>query len=219
MAKKKLFTLTTGKKAILLVVFILLIDQISKFLVKTNMELYDSISVFGDWFYIRYLENSGMAFGWKFAGISGKVFLTLFRLVASIGIGYYIYTIVKKKAPLGVVLGLSAVLAGAVGNIIDSVFYGLIFDTGTVFNPEYGSWVDYRGISSVTFDGYSTFFRGCVVDMLYFPVIDSYYPDWIPGVGGEHFIFFSPIFNIADSAITLGVIYLIAFQRKFFRQL
>lgn len=213
-------TITKGQKSILLVVLILVIDQISKILVKTNLELYDSISVFGDWFYIRYLENSGMAFGWKFAGVTGKVFLTLFRIVASAAIAWYIVNVIKKKdASLGVVLGLSAILAGAIGNIIDSTFYGLIFDSGTVFSPEHNNWLVYRGISQLNFDGYSAIFQGCVVDMFHFPILDSYFPSWMPFVGGQHFVFFSPIFNIADSSITVGVTYLIFWQRSFFKEL
>ena len=191
-------------KSILLILLILLIDQAFKLWIKTHMVIGDEYHVLGNWFIIHFTENNGMAFGMEFWGKSGKLFLSLFRIVAIIGIGYYIFNLIKQKANLGLVLGISAILAGALGNLIDSAIYGVIFndsftEVATLF-PNGG--------------GYSSFLHGRVVDMLYFPIINTTYPPWFPWVGGQQFIFFRPVFNIADSAITTGVLYLLIFQRK-----
>jgi signal peptidase II len=191
-------------KSILLIFFILLIDQTVKIWIKTHMTIGDEFHVLGNWFIIHFTENNGMAFGMEFWGKSGKLFLSLFRIFAIGAIGYFIYHLIKQKAKTGLILGISAIMAGAIGNLIDSAFYGLIFSDSLV---ETAKFLPAGG-------GYSSFLHGRVVDMLYFPIIDTTYPSWFPWVGGQHFIFFSPVFNLADSAITTGVFYLLIFERK-----
>lgn len=196
-----------GKRITFLVLLILLIDQISKIWIKSNMTIGESIPVFGNWFQIYFIENNGMAFGMQFGGSLGKLLLSLFRLVLIGVIIHYINKLIKSKAPTGVIYGVALILIGAIGNVIDSMFYGLIFNESTFTTvatlfPEGG--------------GYAPFLHGKVVDMLYFPLIDTTFPNWVPFYGGESFVFFRPIFNIADSCITIGVAYLILFERKFF---
>ena len=196
------------KKIVGIILLLLLVDQTVKFLVKLNMTLDQSITIFPNWFFIRFIENPGAAFGFQLGGSYGKLMLSLFRLVAIVAICWYIEYLRKKQPPKGVVIGFAMILAGALGNIVDSAFYGMIFSESTFTSaatlfPEGG--------------GYGTFLHGKVVDMLYFPIIDSVWPSWMPWVGGERFVFFSPIFNIADSYITIAVVYLILFQRKFFK--
>lgn len=206
-------------KAVLIVVGILIIDQTSKLLVKTNMQLGESISVFGNWFMIRFIENPGMAFGWDIPGQFGKIILSLFRLAAIIGIIWYIRSLIKQKASTLLVISVAMILAGAIGNLLDSTFYGLFFDKGTTYDPEYGRWFGYAGQAVFSSPGYAAPFKGCVVDMLYFPLLEGNYPSWFPFKAGEHFIFFRPIFNIADSAITIGVILILSFQKRLFKNL
>jgi signal peptidase II len=206
------------KKAFLFIGIILLIDQISKFLVKTNLHLGEQISVFGDWFYIYFTENPGMAFGMSFGGPIGKMFLVLFRIVLAGALIFYIPKLTRKQGmTTGFIMGMAGICAGALGNIIDSAFYGMIYDTGTTFNTDHNIYLGYQGISTLSTAGYSSFMHGCVVDMLYFPVIKTTLPDWFPVNAGEEFVFFRPIFNIADSAITVSVLYLLLFQRKAFK--
>lgn len=186
---------------------VLFLDQFTKVLVKTTMTLGQSIPVLGDWFIIHFTENYGMAFGMEFSGEFGKLLLSLFRILAVIFIGWYLAGLIKKSAPSGLIVFVSLILAGALGNIIDSSFYGLLFSEShynrvAVFLPEGG--------------GYSSFLHGKVVDMLYFPIIRTTLPEWLPWRGGESFIFFRPVFNLADTAITTGVFALIIFQKKFF---
>lgn len=180
-----------------LVIFLVLAtDQILKIWVKTTMELHTEIPVFGNWFILHFIENEGMAFGLKIWGKYGKLLLTLFRIMA-VGFGFYLlYTQIKAKAKLGFVICIALILGGALGNIIDSVFYGVWF----------------KGINYYQ----GGLLHGRVVDMLYFPLIEGTYPEWFPFKGGDDFIFFSPVFNIADAAISGGVIAILVFQKRFF---
>ncbi|MDA8956393.1 lipoprotein signal peptidase [Flavobacteriales bacterium] len=191
------------KKPILLILLVLIIDQTLKVWIKTNMMLGQEI-VFFDWFIIHFTENKGMAFGMEFGGNIGKYILSIFRIIAIIAIGFYLNQLVKLKTKKGVVFSIALVLAGAIGNMIDSAFYGLIF------SESYGQ------IATVLEDGYSGLLQGKVVDMFYFPIFKGVLPSWIPFKGGDYFIFFRPVFNIADAAISVGVINLLLFHRKFF---
>lgn len=186
----------------ILIIAILLIDQFIKVWVKTHMELHESIRV-TNWFYIAFIENNGMAYGMQ---IGSKLLLSLFRVVAIGALGYYIWLQSKKtNVRWGYIVCLSMILAGAAGNLIDCMFYGLCFDASTV-----GHVSQYVGLGN----GYESFLMGRVVDMFYFPLIVTTYPDWFPVCGGEDFIFFSPVFNFADSSISVGVVALLLFFRK-----
>ena len=200
--------LSRGAKFLILGVLLVAIDQIIKILVKTNMTIGEHFNVIGNWFQIYFIENEGMAFGMKFGGQTGKLLLSLFRVVLAGALIYWIRGLLKKaKTPVGVIAGLTLITAGAVGNIIDCLFYGLLFDASTYtsvasFLPEGG--------------GYAPFFFGKVVDMFYFPIIDTTFPEWMPLIGGNPFRFFAPVFNFADSCVTCGAFYLIFFQWRFF---
>ena len=194
--------LTDGRLAILLVVVILIIDQVIKIEVKTSMSLGEAIHV-TDWFYIDFVENNGMAYGMTFIN---KLVLSILRLVAIVVIARYIWKVVKQGMRTRYVVFLSMILAGAMGNMVDSMFYGLIFNASTPFTV--ASFVPFGS-------GYADFLTGKVVDMFYFPIIDFYWPEWMPVLAGRHFEFFQPIFNLADAAITTSIFYLILFQRKF----
>lgn len=188
--------------AVAIVVAILLIDQIIKIEVKTNMTLGEAKRV-TDWFYIEFIENNGMAYGMKFIN---KLVLSLFRLFAIGFIGYYLAKIIKKNvAPLGYIVLIAMVLAGAAGNLIDCLFYGLIFDASTPFTVS--QFVPFG-------EGYSTFLHGKVVDMFYFPIIQTTWPEWVPYFGGSEYVFFSPVFDFADACISVGVVALLLFYRK-----
>lgn len=200
------------KKSIILIIFILLIDQISKVYIKTHFTLQESVKVF-NWFQIYFIENDGMAWGTKLSDFvsfisdrTAKVCLTLFRVVAIFGIGYWLYDATKKQSPKILILAIALIFAGALGNIIDSVFYGILFDDSygqvATFLPEAG--------------GYDTLLHGKVVDMLYFPLFEIDLPQWFPFYGGKRFNFFEPVFNIADMAISTGFIMLIVFNKKAF---
>ncbi len=195
------------KKAALIIFFILLADQVLKIWIKTTMTLGQEIPLLGNWFILHFTENEGMAFGITFGGATGKLLLSIFRIIAVILIGIYIYRLRQKSPHPGLIVSFSLIMAGALGNIIDSAFYGIIFSASsyhtvaTIFPPE---------------GGYNSFLHGKVVDMLYFPVIDTRLPEWFPVWGGEPFQFFRPVFNIADSSITTGVFMLLIFQKKFF---
>ena len=198
------------KYSILLILGVLILDQISKIYIKTNFYLGESIEVFS-WFKILFIENEGAAWGAKLSDIfpisdaNGKLILTLFRLAAITGIGYWLWDIWRRAAPRTLIVAVSLIFAGALGNIIDSVFYGLVFNESTnqiaTFMAE---------------DNYGELFYGKVVDMLYFPLIDSAWPEWVPFVGGENFRFFEPVFNLADTAISTGVGILLVFNKKAF---
>jgi signal peptidase II len=186
---------------------VLILDQVLKIWIKTHMTIGQEIHVAGNWFILHFTENEGMAFGYTFGGGAGKLMLSIFRIIAVIVIGVYIHRLKNKSPHPGLIISFSLIMAGALGNIIDSAFYGLIFNASsfhsvaTLFPPG---------------GGYSTFLHGKVVDMLYFPVIDTTLPNWIPIWGGEPFTFFRPVFNISDSSITTGVLLLLVFQKKFF---
>jgi signal peptidase II len=193
---------TKGRLAVILIIAILLIDQFIKIWVKTHMELHESIRV-TNWFYIAFIENNGMAYGMQ---IGSKLLLSLFRVVAIGALGYYIWLQTHKpNVRWGYIVCLSMILAGAAGNLIDCMFYGLCFDASTVGNVS-----QFVGLGN----GYESFLMGRVVDMFYFPLIVTSYPDWFPIYGGEEFIFFSPVFNFADSSISVGVVALLLFFRK-----
>lgn len=194
--------LSKGQLSILIIFSVLIIDQIIKIWVKTNMFWHESIRI-TDWFFIYFTENNGMAFGME---IIGKLFLTSFRIVAVVLIIWYLIKIVKQNLKTGYIVCISLILAGAIGNIIDCVFYGVLFSEST-----HSSLATFVPIG----EGYSEWFYGKVVDMFYFPIIDTNWPEWMPFVGGEHFIFFSPIFNFADTAISCGIIALILFYSKY----
>ena len=200
------------KKASILILTILLIDQISKVYIKTHFALGDSIKVF-NWFEILFVENKGMAWGTKLSDFipaisdrSAKLILTVFRIIAIFGIGYWLINSIKHQGSKLLILSISLIFAGALGNIIDSVFYGVIFSdsVGQVaqFLPSQG--------------GYASLLHGNVVDMLYFPIYKGFLPDWIPFIGGDYFTFFEPVFNVADMSISTGFIMLIVFNKKVF---
>lgn len=196
-----------GKKLLILGVILVVIDQVIKIMVKTNMQIGEHFSVIGNWFQIFFIENEGMAFGMKFGGAVGKFLLSFFRIALSGALCWWIASLVRKSVdsegklallpdgkpvvPTGVLTGLTLITAGAFGNIIDSLFYGVIFD-------------------------YAPLMFGRVVDMFYFPLIDTIWPYWVPFVGGDRLLFFAPVFNFADSCVTVGAFYLILFQNRFF---
>lgn len=193
--------LSDGWLAAAIVVCLLIADQVIKIWVKTHMALYDTITI-ASWFKIYFIENSGMAYGMTFIP---KIGLSLFRIVAVCVIGYYLYRLVRIKHRIGYVICLSMIMAGAAGNIFDSLFYGLCFDASTPYHVS----------EMVPFGtGYAPFLQGKVVDMFYFPLIVTHWPDWMPWIGGDQFIFFSPVFNFADACISVGVVLLILFFRK-----
>lgn len=205
------------KKIALITFIILLIDQASKFYVKTHFNLGESADVFPG-FKLTFVENPGMAYGFHFGGLIGKYFLVLVRIVLIGGMVYLFRKWLKEGASNYLIIPMAIIFAGAIGNLIDGMFYGLIFDSGTVFNEGVERWIDYGGISKVVpfGSGYSSFMKGCVVDMLHFPLVDWDVPESWPIIGGTHLEFFKYIFNVADSAITVGAALLLIFRKKAF---
>lgn len=180
-------------KPLLVIFLVLLADQVFKTWIKTNMYLGQEFKIIGQWFIIHFTENNGMAFGMEFGGEFGKLALSLFRIAAVGGIGYGLHYLIKHKYHRGLILNVALIFSGALGNIIDSVFYGKIY-------------------------GYETWFHGRVVDMLYFPIAEGHFPSWIPIWGGDEFVFFRPVFNLADAAISVGVVLILIFQKNYFKE-
>jgi signal peptidase II len=201
--------LSKSFKVLLIILLVLLIDQTVKIWVKTTLSYGEEFQILGlDWARIHFVENPGMAFGIEFGGGYGKLALSLFRIIAVVFLIYYIRQLIKSAAPMGLLWSFALILAGAFGNIIDSAFYGLIFSEST-----------YHGDPAVLFPpegGYAGFLHGRVVDMFYFPIYEGTVPDWFPVWKGQQILFFRPVFNVADSAITIGVMSILIFQRRFF---
>jgi signal peptidase II len=196
----------TGR--LLIIIFLVLaVDQVLKIWIKTNLSLGEEIVVFKNWFILHFVENNGMAFGFEFAGEYGKLFLSIFRIIAVIAIGWYLFRLSRRQEiPFGFLVSIALIFSGAIGNIIDSLFYGMIF------NHSYGQVADFLPEGG----GYETFLHGRVVDMFYFPIIQTTLPEWLPFWGGKEFVFFRPVFNIADSSITVGIFSILLFYRKQF---
>ena len=198
-----------SRNVALIIFLVVLADQALKVYIKTHFYMNDSYNVLGNWFRLYFVENEGMAYGWKFGGDGGKIMLTLFRLVAVIFGVFYLRSIIKKQYHTGFIFCAALIFAGALGNLIDSMFYGMIFEESV------------PGHLAKIFPahGYAGFLHGKVVDMLYFPIIrDAHFPQWVPVWGGDEFEFFRPIFNLADAAISTGVISILVFQKRFFKQ-
>lgn len=186
-------------KYFLIALVVILIDQASKIMVYNNMYLHEEINVIGEWFRIHYLLNPGMAFGIRWENEFGKLALTIFRIFAMFGIGYYLLKMAQRGAHNGFLICMGLILGGAVGNVIDSTFYGVLLNNAPADAP-------------------TPWFHGQVIDMLYFPIFDLVWPEWVPFFGGNYFEFFSPVFNIADSSIFIGVVLILIFQKRFFKE-
>lgn len=196
------------KKPLIIIFLVLLIDQLIKIYIKTNFYLGEEVNIAGNWFIIHFTENNGMAYGMEFGGNFGKLFLSVFRIVAVGAIGWYLWSLSKEKEDKLYITCIALIFAGAVGNIIDSAFYGIIFSDS---NYEIARFMPEEG-------GYSSFLHGKVVDMFYFPVIKGHFPAWFPFWGTQDFIFFRPVFNLADASISTGVAIIILFQKRFFKK-
>lgn len=197
-------------KVLLLIFGVLLIDQVVKFVIKTNMYYHQQIPILGqDWAFIHFVENNGMAFGLSLGEEYGKLALTTFRIITVIVLGYFIRQLIDRKERFGLIISLSLIFAGAMGNIIDSIFYGVIFNESGYIPAEIATFMPAEG-------GYSKLFHGKVVDMFYFPMIEWNWPQWMPLIGGNDFQFFRPVFNVADSSICIGMFILLIFYRDFF---
>lgn len=208
------------RHVVFIIAAIIIVDQVLKIWVKTNYPTGEVNRVMGmDWFRLHFIENPGMAWGWKFGNETGKMVLTLFRLAAVIFGTWYLGRIVKQEYKKGFIVCAALIYAGALGNLIDSMFYGMIFDKGLKYDPAISDYLQYSGIAEFSSNGYSSFLHGSVVDMLYFPIFHGNFPKWMPFVGGEDFEFFSAIFNVADASISIGVITLLLFQKRFFKKI
>ena len=205
------------RHAFLIILLIVLADQVLKIWIKTNYHLNEHHNVIGSGFQLYFVENPGMAYGWKFGGNWGKMALTVLRLGAVIFGTWYLGRIIRERYHKGFIICAALVYAGALGNLIDSAFYGMIFDKGMTVDPVLKDYIGYGGLATFSSKGYASFLHGNVVDMLHFPIIKTHFPSWVPGWGGEEFVFFSPIFNIADASITSGVITILLFQKRFFK--
>lgn len=212
---KALINMSKKTKLVALILLVLLADQGLKWWIKLNHPTGEVLRVFGwSWFRLHFIENSGMAWGWKFGNEAGKMILTLFRLAAVVAGTWYIGTLIRQKYRFGFLICVGLIYAGALGNLIDSLFYGMIFDKGLHYSAILHDYIGYTGVAQLSQQGYGSFLHGSVVDMLYFPIIQGSFPSWLPLVGGEPFEFFSPIFNIADASISVGVITLFLFQNR-----
>ncbi|QGW29233.1 lipoprotein signal peptidase [Phnomibacter ginsenosidimutans] len=198
---------------IALILLVLFLDQWLKFYIKTNYYLGEEHNMIGNWFKLHFVENEGMAWGWKLgsSGSWGKMALTLFRMVAVVFGLYYVGKLIKKKEHPGFIICVGLIIAGAIGNLIDSMFYGMVFEASEYGTGKLAAFMPEGG-------GYAGFLHGKVVDMLYFPIIKSTFPAWVPVWGGEPFEFFSPVFNIADASISIGLIIILLFQNRFFKK-
>ena len=206
-----------SKQVVFIIGLIVLADQALKFYIKTKFHLNESHQVLGSGFQLYFVENPGMAYGWKFGGNWGKMALTIFRMGAVVFGTWYLSKIIRERYHKGFITCAALIYAGAVGNLIDSSFYGLIFDKGMVFDPVIKEYVGYEGLATLSKKGYASFLHGNVVDMLYFPLIKGHFPNWVPFWGGDDFEFFRPIFNLADASISTGVITILFFQKRFFK--
>ena len=194
----------------LLVLVVLIVDQSIKVWIKTHLWLSQEIKILGqDWALIHFMENNGMAFGISLGGSFGKLALSIFRIIAIFFLLYLISNLIRNGTRAGVLIPLALILAGAIGNMIDSAFYGMIFSESGYFHGGVARFMPAEG-------GYAGFLHGKVVDMFHFPILEGFWPDWIPVIGGHHYLFFKPVFNVADMAITLGVLQIVLFQRSFF---
>ena len=200
--------MSLAKKSALIIFLILLADQVLKIWIKTHMVFGQEIHIFGNRGMLHFIENNGMAFGMEMGGKPGKLILSIFRIIAIFGIYWYLSCLIKKKANLGLIVAVSVIMAGAIGNIIDSAFYGMIFSES----------YNHPAILFPPGGGYASFLHGRVIDMFYFPVINTHWPDWSPIKPGQSFVFFRPVFNLSDASITCGVFSILLFQKKMFRE-
>ena len=207
-----------ARQVVFIILLVVIADQLLKIWIKTHYQINEHHNIIGSGFQLYFVENAGMAYGWNFGGNWGKLALTVFRMAAVIFGTWYLGKIIKQKYHRGFIVCAALVYAGALGNLIDSSFYGLIFDRGMTFDPAINDYVYYNGLANFTSHGYSSFLHGNVVDMLYFPLIKGHFPSWFPFWGGQDFEFFRPIFNLADASISTGVISILVFQKRFFKQ-